>query len=53
MSKLIDGKKFADKLCNKIAEEVGKLKDKNINTGSCGYTCWRGSCKYSLHKYES
>jgi|TARA_B100000745_G_scaffold71076_1_gene42588 methylenetetrahydrofolate dehydrogenase (NADP+)/methenyltetrahydrofolate cyclohydrolase len=33
MSKLIDGKKFADKLCNKIAEEVGKLKDKNITPG--------------------
>ena len=33
MSNLIDGKKFADKLCNKIAEEVGKLKDKNITPG--------------------
>ena len=33
MSNLIDGKEFADKLCNKIAEEVNKLKDKNIKPG--------------------
>ena len=33
MSKLIDGKKFADNLCNKIAKEVAKLKDKNITPG--------------------
>ena len=33
MGKLIDGKKFADNLCNKIAEEVTKLKDKNIIPG--------------------
>ena len=33
MGKLIDGKKFADNLCNKIAEEVIKLKDKNIIPG--------------------
>jgi len=33
MDKLIDGKKFADNLCNKIAEEVTKLKDKNITPG--------------------
>ena len=33
MSKLINGKKFADNLCNKIAEEVSKLKDKNITPG--------------------
>ena len=33
MDKLIDGKKFADNLCNKIAEEVIKLKDKNITPG--------------------
>ena len=33
MGKLIDGKKFADNLCNKIAEEVTKLKDKNITPG--------------------
>ena len=30
MSNLIDGKKFADGLCQKIALEVKKLKDKNI-----------------------
>ena len=33
MSKLIDGKKFADSLCNKISKEVSKLKDKNITPG--------------------
>jgi methylenetetrahydrofolate dehydrogenase (NADP+)/methenyltetrahydrofolate cyclohydrolase len=33
MSKLIDGKKFADSLCKKIAGEVTKLKDKNIKPG--------------------
>ena len=33
MSKLINGKEFADKLCKKIAEEVKKLKDKNITPG--------------------
>jgi methylenetetrahydrofolate dehydrogenase (NADP+)/methenyltetrahydrofolate cyclohydrolase len=33
MSKLIDGKKFADSLCNKITKEVSKLKDKNITPG--------------------
>ena len=33
MGKLIDGKKFADNLCNKISEEVIKLKDKNITPG--------------------
>ena len=33
MDILIDGKKFADNLCNKIAEEVTKLKDKNIIPG--------------------
>lgn len=33
MGKLIDGKKFADNLCNKIAEEVTKLKNKNITPG--------------------
>ena len=33
MGKLIDGKKFADNLCNKIAEEVTKLKHKNITPG--------------------
>ena len=33
MGKLIDGKKFADNLCNKIAEEVIKLKNKNIIPG--------------------
>ena len=33
MGNLIDGKKFADNLCNKIAEEVTKLKDKNITPG--------------------
>ena len=33
MGKFIDGKKFADNLCNKIAEEVIKLKDKNITPG--------------------
>ena len=33
MGKLIDGKKFADNLCNKIAEEVIKLKDKIIIPG--------------------
>ena len=32
MSKLIDGKKFADSLCNKIAEEVIKLETKNIES---------------------
>ena len=30
MAKLIDGKKFAENLCKKIAEEVKKLKNKNI-----------------------
>ncbi len=33
MSNLIDGKKFADGLCQKIALEVKKLKDKNIIPG--------------------
>ena len=33
MSNLIDGKKFADGLCRKIAMEVKKLKDKNIIPG--------------------
>ena len=33
MSKLIDGKKFANNLCKKIAEEVTKLKDKNVTPG--------------------
>jgi len=33
MNNLIDGKKFADGLCNKIAVEVKKLKDKNIIPG--------------------
>ena len=33
MGKLIDGKKFADNLCNKVSEEVTKLKDKNITPG--------------------
>ena len=33
MAQLINGKQFADKLCNKIAEEVTKLKDKNITPG--------------------
>ena len=33
MSKLIDGKKFADDLCLKIASEVSKLKDKKIVPG--------------------
>ena len=33
MSNLIDGKKFADGLCRKIALEVKKLKDKNIIPG--------------------
>ena len=33
MSKLINGKEFADKLCKKIAEEVKRLKDKNITPG--------------------
>ena len=33
MSKLIDGKKFADSLCNKISKEVSKLKEKNITPG--------------------
>ena len=33
MSKLIDGKKFADKLCDRISKEVAKLKDKNITPG--------------------
>jgi len=33
MSNLIDGKKFADGLCQKIALEVKKLKDKNITPG--------------------
>ena len=33
MSKLIDGKKSADNLCKKIAEEVTKLKDKNVTPG--------------------
>ena len=31
MGKLINGKEFADTLCKKIATEVTKLKDKNIN----------------------
>ena len=33
MSKLIDGKKFADSLCNKILKEVSKLKEKNVTPG--------------------
>ena len=33
MSKLINGKEFADKLCKKIAVEVKKLKKKNIKPG--------------------
>ncbi len=33
MSKLINGKEFADKLCEKIAVEVKKLKKKNIKPG--------------------
>ena len=33
MSKLIDGKKFADSLCNKISKEVSKLKEKNVIPG--------------------
>jgi len=33
MSKLIDGKKFANTLCNKIAKEVTKLKEKDITPG--------------------
>jgi len=33
MSKLIDGKKFADSLCNKISKEVSKLREKNITPG--------------------
>ena len=33
MSKLINGKEFADNLCKKIATEVTKLKDKNIKPG--------------------
>ena len=33
MSKLIDGKKFADTLCKKISKEVAKLKSKNITPG--------------------
>jgi len=33
MAKLIDGKKFAENLCKKIAEEVKKLKNKNITPG--------------------
>ena len=33
MSKLIDGKKFADSLCNKISKEVSKLKEKNATPG--------------------
>ena len=33
MSKLIDGKKFADSLCNKILKKVSKLKEKNVTPG--------------------
>ena len=33
MSNLIDGKKFADGLCEKIATEVKKIKDKKITPG--------------------
>ena len=33
MGKLIDGKKFADSLCNKISKEVSKLKEKNVTPG--------------------
>ena len=33
MSRLIDGKKFADSLCNKISKEVSKLKEKNVTPG--------------------
>ena len=33
MAKLIDGKKFAENLCKKIADEVKKLKNKNIIPG--------------------
>ena len=33
MSKIIDGKKFAETLCKKIAEEVKNLKNKNIKPG--------------------
>ena len=33
MSKLIDGKKFADSICNKISKEVSKLKEKNVTPG--------------------
>lgn len=33
MAQLIDGKKFADKLCDKIAVEVSKLKKQNIIPG--------------------
>ena len=33
MSKLIDGKKFANSLCNKISKEVSKLKEKNVTPG--------------------
>ena len=33
MSKLINGKEFADNLCKKIATEVTKLKDKSIKPG--------------------
>ena len=33
MAKLIDGKKFAENLCKKIAEKVKKLKNKNITPG--------------------
>ena len=33
MSKLIDGKKFADSLCNKISKEVSKLREKNVTPG--------------------
>ena len=33
MANLIDGKKFADQLCGKIATEVKKIKDKKITPG--------------------
>ena len=33
LRKLIDGKKFADSLCNKISKEVSKLKEKSVTPG--------------------
>ena len=38
---IIDGKKFAQNLRNKIKKEIQSIKKKNkINTGSHSRSCW-------------